>query len=86
MGLVSGQDGKVDVVAQVSTRVRGSVGIFNLAGGFHISDSQPMFVDEVLADEALSGSAVKEGLNGDLLLRRLQCNRYVHCVACRAGL
>ena len=82
----AGRDGEVGVIAQVSTRVRGSVSIFNLVGGFHIMDSQPMFVDESLANEALIGSAVKEGLNGDLLMRRVQCNGYAHCIACRAGL
>ena len=45
-----------------------------------------MVVDESLTDEAFISSTVKEGLNGDLLLRRLQCNGYAHCIACRAGL
>ena len=86
MGLGSGRDCEVGVIAQASARVRGSVGIFDFVGGFHISDSQPMFVDESLADEAFSCSAVEEGLNGDRLLHRLQCNGYAHRIACRAGL
>ena len=86
MRLGSGHDCEVGVIAQVSTRVRRSVGVFDFVGGFHISDSQLMFVDESLASEALVGSAVEESFNGNLLLRRLQCNGYAHCIACRAGL
>ena len=86
MRLVSGRDCGVSVIAQVSTRIWGSVGILDFAGGFHILDSQPIFVDKSLADEAFIGSAVEEGLNGDLLLCCLQCDGYAHCVVCRAGL
>ena len=86
MGLVSGDDGEVSVIPQVSAYVWGAVSVFNFAGGFHISDSQPMFVDESLTDKALIGSTVEEGLNGDLLLHHLQCNGYAQCVACRASL
>ena len=86
MGLPSGHDVEVGVISQVSTCVQRSVSIFNFAGGFHISDSQPMLIDESLADEALSGSAVKEGLTGDLFLCRLQRNQNAHCIACHAGL
>ena len=85
MGLVSGDDSEIGVIPQASARVQGSIGIFDFTGGFHISDSQLMFVNESLADEALSGSTVEEGLNGDLLLRCLQCNGYAHCIACHAG-
>ena len=45
-----------------------------------------MSFDESLTDEAFSGSAVEEGLIGDLLLCRLQCNGYAHRIMCRAGL
>ena len=86
MGLPSGRDIEVGVISQVSTHVRGSVGVFDFAGGFHISDSQPMSIDKLLAEEALSGSAVEEGLTGDLLLRRLQCDWNAHHIVCRASL
>ena len=84
--LGSGHDCEVDIIAQVSSHVWGSIGVFDSAGGFHILDSQPIFINESLANEALVGSAVEEGLDGDLLLRRLQCNWYAHRIACRAGL
>ena len=81
-----GRNSEVSVVAQASACVWRSVGVFDFAGGFHISDSQPMSFDESLTNKALGGSAVEEGLIGNLLLRRLQCNGYAHRVVCRAGL
>ena len=86
MGLSSSRDVKVGVILQASARIWGSVSVFDFAGGIHILDSQLMFIDESLADEALSGSAVKEGFTEGLLLHCLQCNWYTHRITCRAGL
>ena len=51
MGLGSGRDREVDVVTQVSSSIRGSVGVLDFVGGFHIPDSQPILVDKVLCHD-----------------------------------